>query len=323
MTLVTPRCFLKPNFVLRLETPIDMKTKIILAALAAMALQFSACKKGGSIHHTLRYTTDKNAFRVALGPGDTAFTEFGNYVTSITPYSVKAKMNIMMYIDEFGDNSHMISYIDGHDNDPKFEIALYADFTSNTEVHPEPILYSTDMWKGVFKQKQVTFNYFVFVPYYINLEFQIPNNYGATLPSMLRTEYDSINKRTICKTTETELIKNIFSTYPKLPGGYVFGKTDSTWIYNKEGLSLPNSIDRPFGGPDYRQPVIRSNHYTPATVTMPEGGNSIEMTSIVSYNTEGIIQIYAGADNKPYTADDIFTYAPRYWERIKLKLESK
>ena len=31
---------------------------------------------------------------------------------------------------------------------------------------------------------------------------------------------------------------------------------------------------------------------------------------------ENIIQIYAGADNIPYTSDDIIVMEPKFWERI-------
>lgn len=296
------------------------KIPLVLAGVLLM-ITWTGCKKGGKIDHTIRYTTDKNAFRAIMGPEDTAYTDFGSYVTSITPYSFKAKMNIMCYQDNW-QSAHMISYIDGHDNDPRFEIALYADFSGNMQVQPDPILYSTDMRDGVFEQKKVTFDYFIFVPYYINVEFVLPAAYNNVALDMLSKEYDTIRKSNICKTTEFNLIKFIFAKYPKVPGGYVFGNTDSTFIFNKEGLSMPDSKDRPFGGPNYTAPVIRSNHYSPTTVTMPDGGETIEMASTLSYNIENLIQIYAGKDNKPYTKDDMFVYAPRYWERLKVKLET-
>ena len=293
--------------------------QILLFTLAFLV--FSSCKKGGNITHQIVYTTDKNAFRM-LGGTDTTHEGFGAYITSITPSAFKAKMNIMAYQD-FWNSEHMISYIDGHDNDPRFEIALYADFTGNAEVKPTPILYSTDMWDGVFKQKQVTLNYFIFVPYYINVDFYLPPAYTGKQLNQFTTTYDSIQKRMFCKTTEFALIKDLYAQNAKVPGGFAFGNTDSTFIFNKEGFSLEDGPDKPFGGPNYTQPIIRSNHYTPTTITMPDGGETIEMISTLSYNTEGIIQVYAGKDNVAYTQDDVFVYAPRYWERLKVKLETR
>ena len=45
------------------------------------------------------------------------------------------------------------------------------------------------------------------------------------------------------------------------------------------------------------------------------------MNGVLSFNTDGLIQVYAGADNVPYTADDVLIYAPRFWERLKSRLD--
>ena len=67
--------------------------------------------------------------------------------------------------------------------------------------------------------------------------------------------------------------------------------------------------------------MIRSHQFNPVTVTMPEEDETIEMYSTLSFNTDNLIQVYAGRDNIPYTQDDVFTYAPNYWERLKVRLE--
>jgi hypothetical protein len=67
--------------------------------------------------------------------------------------------------------------------------------------------------------------------------------------------------------------------------------------------------------------MIRSNKITPFTLIRPEPGESIEMYSTISFNTDNLIQVYAGADNIPYTQDDVFVYAPNYWERLGVKIE--
>jgi len=36
-----------------------------------------------------------------------------------------------------------------------------------------------------------------------------------------------------------------------------------------------------------------------------------------------LIQVYAGADEVAYTNDDVFVYAPSFWERLNVKLEIK
>jgi hypothetical protein len=41
---------------------------------------------------------------------------------------------------------------------------------------------------------------------------------------------------------------------------------------------------------------------------------------VVSFDFADLIHIYAGRDNKPYTYDDVFVYAPRFWERLKVRV---
>ena len=52
---------------------------------------------------------------------------------------------------------------------------------------------------------------------------------------------------------------------------------------------------------------------------VPEGSTQV-IGGTLSFDIDGLIQIYAGKDNKPYTADDVFVYAPKYWNRIKVML---
>jgi len=77
----------------------------------------------------------------------------------------------------------------------------------------------------------------------------------------------------------------------------------------------------PFGGLLCNRPFIRSHRYTLITVTMPEASESIEMYSAISFINDDLIQVYAGNDGVAYTGDDMFSYAPRYWERVVVRLE--
>jgi hypothetical protein len=53
---------------------------------------------------------------------------------------------------------------------------------------------------------------------------------------------------------------------------------------------------------------------------MPDEGETVEMYSTISFDTENLIQVYAGFDNVPYTVDVIFVYATNYLEMISVKL---
>ncbi len=67
--------------------------------------------------------------------------------------------------------------------------------------------------------------------------------------------------------------------------------------------------------------MVRSDKYEPVTVVMPSDGESIEMYSIISFDTGNLNQINAAMDDIAYTNDDIFVFAPNYWERVKIRLE--
>ena len=303
-----------------------IKTVICLFVLAFL-LQNCGKFKAGKIDYKVKYTTDKSSVKSSNTNPDKTYTQFGTYVTSLTPETFTSKINIMMYLDKWeqSDNStHMISYVDGHDNDPNYEIATYADFSGNQEVSIDPILYSTDIWKGIFKQKEIIFNYFYFVPNYFTQDFEIPVQYGEM--NLINLGNDAVNytdtptgKRR-CKVNHNPFVNPIYMQSSSIPFSFVFGNTDSTFIFNKECANVPPSENHPFGG---SYPIIRSNKYTPVTVTMPLDGESIIMYSTVSFDTENLIQVYAGKDNTPYTSDDIFVYAPNYWERLNVKLEIK
>jgi hypothetical protein len=301
-----------------------IKTVICIILLLTL-LQSCGKFRAGKIDYKVKYTTAKSSLKSSEPDSDNRYTQFGAYITSLTPDTFTSKINIMMYLDKWdqSDNStHMISYVDGHDNDPNYEIATYADFSGNQEVSMDPILYSTDIWDGIFKQKEVTFEYFYFVPTYFNQDFEIPAQYGEI--SLYNLAYDAVyytdsqtGKRR-CKVNNNPFVYPIYSESSCKPFGFVFGKTDSTFIFNKECANVPQSENHPFGG---SSSIIRSNKYSPVTVTMPQDGESIVMYSTVSFDTENLIQVYAGKDNIPYTSDDLFVYAPNYWERLNVKLE--
>jgi hypothetical protein len=303
-----------------------IKTATCLFILAVL-LQNCGKFKAGKIDYKVKYTTDRSIVKSAKTDAVNRYTQFGTYITSLTPVTFTSKINIMMYLDKWeqSDNStHMISYVDGHDNDPNYEIATYADFSGNQEVSIDPILYSTDIWDGIFKQKEIIFNYFYFVPYYFTQDFKIPAQYGKTslfnLGSDALRYNDSITGEPRCKVNHNPFVSAIYTQSNHIPFSFVFGNTDSTYIFNKECADVPPSENHPFGG---SYPIIRSNKYSPLKVTMPSDGETIIMYSTVSFDTENLIQVYAGNDNIPYTSDDIFVYAPNYWERLNVKLEIK
>ena len=114
----------------------------------------------------------------------------------------------------------------------------------------------------------------------------------------------------------TDKIVNGFpGNFPEWPKTIVLGNTDSTFIYSSTGTSK----DDPLGsGGD----IIRSNKFNSITLKAIPEGETKTITGIMTFNTTDLIQIYAGKDNIPYTYDDVFVYAPKFWERISVSLNS-
>lgn len=288
---------------------------------------FSSCKKSGIIQHRLRFTNEAIEHGAGKTTADSVYNQFGPLVTTLTPYKFTSKLNILAYQDDLepagsGANTHMISYIDGHDNDPTYQIFLDVDFSNNQEVTAEPILYGTDIRDGIYEQKEVPMNYFLFVPYYYYLEVELPIQYKDTFLVNLPGDgvtYDALTGKLLLKCNEQRMFNMVYPDNHLKPSGIVFGGTDSTYIHNP--LGLPDVPGCPFGGSICNVPFIRSHRYTPFTVTMPDGGETIEMFSTISFITDDLIQIYAGNDGVAYTHDDVFVYAPNYWERVVARLE--
>lgn len=308
-----------------------MKTMFYFLIVAILLLGCDKDRVNGSIQHRVQYSTAKSEIKTAATDTDNRYTQFGDYITSVTPYKFTSKIGLMCYQDNWDLNdisTHLISYVDGHDNDPRYEMATYADFSNNQEVEITPILYSKDLMDGVFEQKEVTFKYFNFGPEYLYQEVEIPVQYKDITINQFNETYneryynDSVKSSNILKIKHIPFITRLFPFKNGYPSAYVFGNTDSTFVYNKEGKTILPSEHWPFGGSTIN-PIIRSNKYIAKIVTMPTGGNTIEMVSKISFDTENLIQIYAGQDNIPYTSDDIFLYAPNYWERLIVKLEIK
>lgn len=285
----------------------------------------TACEKDGIILYKIKYTTAKESLKSTDSPAVDFYNGLGDFVTSITPTRFSAKMNVLMYQDNWNhlDNStHMVSYIDGHDNDPNYEISLFVDFSNNQEVTYNPILYSTDIMNGIFQQAEVTFEYFYFVPYFFSQEFEIPSQYGdlEILGNNGTYTTDAETGKHFCTVVQQPLLESVFGPPDRQPFGYFFGNTDSTYVFNRECADVAPSENHPNGG---NRPMIRSDRYAPVSVKMPLNGESTEMYSTISFNTEDLIQVYAVNDNIPYTNDDILVYAPKYWERLNVKLETR
>ena len=136
---------------------------------------------------------------------------------------------------------------------------------------------------------------------------------------------DSVKQGNILKVDHSPLFAKMFyppSVLGDVPVDFIFGNTDSTRIvYLYEGMSIPEldaAINGVMTGP--KNPFIWSNKYEAFKLSKPPDGETVTVNTTVSFNSINLIQVYAGADNIPYTSDDIFVYAPNFWERINVNV---
>ncbi|MGE5457505.1 MAG: hypothetical protein ACM3RX_04055, partial [Methanococcaceae archaeon] len=151
---------------------------------------------------------------------------------------------------------------------------------------------------------------------------QLPAEYQGVSKNTWLQQGGAIVENNILKTSHSPLMRPIFPNQPPtLETYFYFGNTASTFVVNPNHEEVPTSVDNPMIYPSTRALIIRSNKYTNAIYNAPDANETLTMSGIVSFNTTNLIQVYAGTDNVPYTSDDVFVYAPKFWERISSRLD--
>ena len=302
-----------------------MKKVIVFFILATL---FFSCKKekSGTMLFSMKYTTGAKSSK-SITTTKAYYTGFGDYITSVSPHLFLGKFGMLGFQKTYGTTEPLsqLLFINGNmsDDDP----LKIADFSNNAEVSFSPDLGCLMNDHFEFVTDQITFEYFFFDLLYFYQEVDLPSQYNSVNIAMFNGNYcnqqywsDSVKVNNVLKIKHHPLIYNIFNTTNGWPSAYIFGNCDSTFVYNLEGNEVPgNSLHFPFGGSTILQ-IVRSNKYSPVVINTPGNGETVKMNATVSFNTENLIQIYAGADNIPYTSDDIFIYAPNFWERIMVKV---
>lgn len=267
------------------------------------------------------------------------YTQFGDYITSVTPHKFLIKFLHLTLCDKWGNQNNFIAIIDNNKLDWTSTDRI-ADFSENSTVS---IAIDGNI------ATNIEMIYLVSFPMFYYQEFELPEQYsGFTInmagPNNLaclffgggNIDYPAANDGIggikvgrIVKGGNNPFMAPIFDenwidvlilngfpgNFPGWPQTTVFGNTSSTFIYHSNGTS----IDDPMGnGGD----IIRSNKFNPITLRAIPEGETKTITGIMTFNTTDLIQIYAGKDNIPYTYDDVFVYAPKFWERISVSLNS-
>lgn len=295
-------------------------------------LLFISCKKDvGNVLYKIKFTTEdiiaeNKTLQATKSATDDFYSGFGDYITSLTPTKFTAKIWTIGYCDGImgqDNNTQILQYIDQNpDNLPADDPSRFVDFSNNVTVNfDHPVVFGR-LRDGILEDKNIDFIYFFFMPYYLYQEIPLPAEYeGIALNSWLQQD-NAVVENNILKTRHSPLMRPIFPNQPPtLETYFYFGNTDSTYVVNPNREEVPTSADNPMMAPSTRALIIRSDKYVSTAYHAPEEGETITMIGIVSFNTTNIIQVYAGADNAPYTSDDVFVYAPEFWERISSRLD--
>lgn len=267
------------------------------------------------------------------------YTQFGNYISSVTPNKFLIKFLSLKLCNTWENQNNNLEIIDNNKLDWASTDRI-ADFSENSTV-------SIAIDGNIPADLEMI--YLVSIPMFYYQEFELPEQYSGFTINVFGSndlaclhfggssniDYPAadsgiggIKEGCIVKGSNNPLMAPIFDEnwinvtlngspkpFPEWPRTTVFGNTDSTFIYSSTGTS----IDDPLGtGGD----IIRSNKFN--SITLPEipEGETKTITGIMTFNTDELIQIYAGKDNIPYTFDDVFVYAPKFWERISVILNS-
>lgn len=305
----------------------------------------SCSKNGGKLVCNMTYhlTNQESGLINEKNPGISKsysagdrYARFGDYITSVTPKVFIIKFLDLRLCSTWENQNNNLAIIDNN-NFPWTSTKRIADFSNNATVN---INIDGNI------RKNVEMKYLVSIPMFYYQEFELPQQYYNFIvedgiddrPHFLNylnfasknIDYPSANdgiggikEGCLVKGSNNPLTAPIFDpdwkgfdgNFPQIPHITVFGNTDSTFIFSSTGVSK----DDPMGSGEV---IIRSNKFNPITLQAIPEGETKTFSGIMSFDTKDLIQIYAGEDNIPYTSDDIFVYAPRYWERISVSLTS-
>lgn len=311
--------------------------KRLIPLVLILLLSYSCKEQTGTVLYKIKFTTnevqlsgantylDKNLSEAKSQNADSYYIQFGDYVTSLTPSRFTSRIWTIGYVDKVtvpGSNSaNLLQYIEQNGeklsaNDPSRTV----DFTNNNVVSFDPVIYGRVNNNNQFEDPQIDFKYFYFLPFDLYQEVRLPLQYQNVQLNMFSD--NSIVDNTL-KVNHQEMLRKVFPN-ANVDGMiyFIFGNTDSTFVVNpNREIVTGSSENNPITYSNVSNLVIRSHKYNNMIYNAPAEGETIVMNGTLSFNTQDLIQVYSGNDNIPYTSDDIFVYAPKFWERIYSKLD--
>ncbi len=307
---------------------------------------FAGCNKDkyGNLDFKMKYTSSKELnLKASKGLADELhYTQFGDYITSVTPSSFIGEFDLIRIYGTTNDHNSPSAFMDLIHPKSMEDNIRFADFSNNAEITLTPSLagpmeknnsdgigvgcYTAD---AIFKLLQINL-------YDIRQSIELPVQYNGVNLSQFNGQYSHYQY-------SSDLVKNgnilTVDMYPLTgrrlepessptadispfngPIGFYFGMIDKTTLYSTgPSPQYPSSLHLGTSA-DMNVPFVWSNKFNEWTLKPPVYGETETIITTIGFDNENLIQIYAGADNIPYTSDDIIVYAPNFWERIYIKV---
>jgi len=286
--------------------------KKLLFILIWIAL-FYSCKKeeSGNLRQQIKCTNKQNftTTKSLKSSQELRYTQFGDFITSLTPSSFVGEIEVIRYYAENESGSFMTLV---HREPNNGEEVFLANFSDNASLNVVPTLNGTNIMENSDGQGGYFKNNVIFKILWIRMglkqTIELPDEYSQ----IKLNQFDNNEKNSNIITTdvlplfqvvnELKLFSKAFTIY--------FGMTSNTYVeYNEEFMG------------NATRPYIRSSKYTEWTMTPPLSDQTKTIVSTIGFYNDKIIQVYAGVDNIPYTMDDIIVLEPNFWERIYVNVK--
>ncbi|MFO7658460.1 MAG: hypothetical protein R6W78_15490 [Bacteroidales bacterium] len=293
-----------------------MKTLFILFVGIIL---FVSCKKEkyGNVKQEIKCTsgklTTKNV-KSMKSSQELKYVQFGDFITSLTPVSFVGELSVVRFHaenDDFSSKMTLVMRQSYFGEDP-----VYADFSNNSTISVVPELNGDMMTnpdgQGGFFRNPVTFK-MLWIDMGLSLSLELPVEYTHVTLNQFNYPSELSKKNGRILTTTLTPLNQIVSELAELGStiNFVFGLSDSTYISKDSFLAVP------------AYPHVRSSKYTQWIMSPPLEDEVKTYVSTIEFINDDIIQIYAGADNIPYTSDDIIVLEPKFWERINVYVDER
>jgi len=311
-----------------------MKKIIFVMLILSMLI---GCKKhkNGTVNYTLKYSVssgeskngklkhNKNSLSV-----DTLYTKFGDYITSLTPSRYIGNIEMIRFYPETSGSLPTALTLINNANLSLTDPTRFVDFSNNATVSVIPVFMGETM-DGCPVDKHITFVILEFGANSFTQEVTLPVQYANVNLSQFNLSWaghtytsDSVKTGNILHVDNIPILAKLFNLDSTgMLREFYFGRTDTTSInFFATSQSIP-ALAPAF--PTSTGPsgfFVWSSKYNEWTLNAPPAGQTLNINTTICIDTHNLIQVYAGADNIPYTSDDIFVYAPRFWERININV---